>query len=299
MMSTRTPIAGTDDLDILSAIWILSCNDDNPIITYKGIMTRLDLPETYDVRALVRSRSELFRQGILNSRLRDWKDKLKSGKGRPGWIVEIRDKPEQERVIESISREDVFRNQFRVEPDAPKCELEIIDWGLRHIERLRKDAAEEKEARARKWSSLIIPLASLLVAIVSVVGSIAIQRYSIGEQTAMKQYQISFKPKQEAYSNFMVASALAVTATAAQDQENLMKQITTMESSYYSFEPFLKEAERTKIKAKYIEFLDLCKHQLMRPADQSAADKESFLSKAATYRSYFQDRLYSSLFWSA
>ncbi|HXD32136.1 MAG TPA: hypothetical protein VN643_13520 [Pyrinomonadaceae bacterium] len=33
----RTAITGPDELDILSAIWILACNDENPLISYEGI----------------------------------------------------------------------------------------------------------------------------------------------------------------------------------------------------------------------------------------------------------------------
>ena len=84
--ATRTPIDRADDLDILSAIWILSCNDENPILTYKGITTRLGLPDKFDARTLIRSRSELFRPGTLNSRLDAWKKLMKSGKSRPAWI---------------------------------------------------------------------------------------------------------------------------------------------------------------------------------------------------------------------
>jgi len=32
-MSRRVPISKIDDLDILSGIWIMSCNDENPIMT--------------------------------------------------------------------------------------------------------------------------------------------------------------------------------------------------------------------------------------------------------------------------
>jgi hypothetical protein len=200
--TTRTRIDKADDLDILSAVWILSCNDENPIITYKGIAARLGLPETFDVRALVRSRSELFRPNVLNSRLAAWKQLMKSGKSRPAWITEIKNKPEQEAAIDNINRDDVFRNQFRVEADAPKCELKIIDWGLNHIERLRKTSAEEKEARSKKWGTVIIPLASLFLVGLSIFGTAAIQWASLREQGDLKRYEVSFKPKQEAYSEF-------------------------------------------------------------------------------------------------
>src|SRR5262249_5371467 len=116
--TTRLAITKADELDILSAVWILSCNDDNPIMTYRSIGQRLSLDESYDIKAIVRSRPELFRPGILNSRLNAWKDLMRGGKRRPAWITEIRDQTKQRQAIDSINREDVFRNQFRVEDEA-------------------------------------------------------------------------------------------------------------------------------------------------------------------------------------
>jgi hypothetical protein len=115
MRKTETstfPTQDVDDLDILSATWILSCNDENPILTYKGISTRLKVADTSYVKSLVLSRRELFRPGIPCSRLESWKAKMKEG-GRPGWISELTDRKEQEAAIDSISVDDVFRNQFR------------------------------------------------------------------------------------------------------------------------------------------------------------------------------------------
>lgn len=297
-MNNRTPIAKTDELDILSGIWILSCNDDNPIMTYRGVSQRLNLPETFDVRAVVRSRPELFRPGILNSRLNAWKDRMRSGKNRPNWILEIHDGGEQEKTIDQLSRNDVFRNQFRVEDGAEKCDIKIIDWGLQHIDRLRRAAAEEKEAKSRKWTSIIILLASLIVAVVSVAGSVGVQWLSIHEQTVTKHYEVDLKPKQEAYSSFMLASALIMGPIGARDRDNFKVQIAHMESAYFSLEPFLKEQKRSAIRAEYLEFVELCHDQMNRPADQSAADEEAFFSKAASSRFSLRDQRYSNLFES-
>jgi hypothetical protein len=133
MAVRRTVIKTLADLDIVSAIWILSCNDENPIITYRGLYHRLGLSPEFDVRAAVLGRRELFRPGILQSRLKDWKAKLREGKQLPGWISEIADKTRRLEAIDSLTPDDVFRNQFRVEPNAPKCPLDIMNWGLEHI----------------------------------------------------------------------------------------------------------------------------------------------------------------------
>lgn len=74
----RTSIREPDVFDILSAIWILSCNDENPIMTYRSIKYRLGLPENYDAKGLIESRGELFRKGVPQNRLVSGAKHLKS-----------------------------------------------------------------------------------------------------------------------------------------------------------------------------------------------------------------------------
>src|SRR5665213_4391786 len=119
--------------DVLPAIWILSCIDENPIITYKGIAARVGMSEA-DARKLVGAHRELFRPGIRPHRLDNWKERLRVEKSVPGWLSEIADHEERRKTIDALSPRDVFRNQFRVEDRAPKCSLEIIGWGLNHLD---------------------------------------------------------------------------------------------------------------------------------------------------------------------
>jgi hypothetical protein len=53
-----------DEYAILSAVWIIACNDDIASITYQGLVYRLNLSPDYDIKGLVRHHPELFRQGM-------------------------------------------------------------------------------------------------------------------------------------------------------------------------------------------------------------------------------------------
>jgi len=72
------------------------------------------------------------------------------GKHQPSWIKDIQDDDKRKEKIESIMTEDVFRNQFRWQNKVPAAPLEIIKWGLQHINRLRKANIESKEERLKK-----------------------------------------------------------------------------------------------------------------------------------------------------
>lgn len=166
-MASRTEI---DDLDTLSAIWILASNDENPLITYKGISYRLGLPAACDVEAVVASRPELFRPGATEARIEAWKINMRNGKSLPGWIKAIQNETERSATIEAICFKDVFRSQFRAHSDAQKSPIEIIKWGLDHLDRLRKAKAEAKDASAKKWQMWLV----FWVSIIGVVSQFAI-----------------------------------------------------------------------------------------------------------------------------
>lgn len=306
---TRAGIERIDDLDILSAIWILSCNDENPILTYRSIGDRLNLDSVVDVRSLVRSRRELFRPGVLKSRLDKWKLDMQAGARRPAWIQEIGDDAERNKAIDALSEDDVFRNQFRVAPNSPKCSLEIIDWGLQHLERLRKGAFEAREEGAKKWTTLVLPamavLSSLLLGIASLGASIYIQRASASDTRELKQYEVGFKPKQEGYSAFMSALQDAALATFSGDEAKLVIQFSRMEASYHGLEPFLvNEQSRDLILDTFNDFSHFCTVEVRKKppiigADSGITDTNRYqtvVKRMAGYKKSFHDQLFGALF---
>jgi hypothetical protein len=293
----RTPIARADDLDTLSAIWILSCIDENPILTYRGITFRLGLPDAIDVRGLVLSRSELFRPGVLPSRLKKWKDLMKEGKMRPGWISEMPTEEERLSAIKALTRNDVFRSQFRAAEGAPKSDIEIIDWGLNHIERLRKSAAEEREERSRRIGT-IATIGSLIVAGLAILTNGGLQWLSMREQRELKQYEVSFKPKQEGYSTFMSALTKGVLAVDLHERADAVAEFNRMESAYFLFEPFLPTEKRSEVFTQFGDLSLLVQGLRSVPPNATLTDEtfKELTKKMTAYKVYFQNELYNDLF---
>ena len=118
----RTAVEKPDDLDILSAIWILSCNDEDGVMTYRGTAYRLGIDESA-ARRIVRSRTELFRPGVPQFWLDEWKESIKSRKWLPSWYVAITDTQERAAALESIKANDAFRNQFRADRGSGRCDI--------------------------------------------------------------------------------------------------------------------------------------------------------------------------------
>jgi hypothetical protein len=165
----RITIKEPDVFDILSATWILASNDENEIITYEGIKSRLNLPANYNVKDLIQSRGELFRRGVPASRLDEWKDEMHNGRHLPIWVKEIEDVSKRNMAIENLTINDVFRSQFRTGKDSPKSEIEIINWGLEHIDRLRKASVDAREQSAKRWEIWIVLGIGIINIIVTVI----------------------------------------------------------------------------------------------------------------------------------
>ena len=142
--------------DVLAATWVCACNDENSIITYESIRHRFNLSQSFDIKGLIQSRGELFRRTVPNRRLEVWKQDMHAGKRLPSWIRDITGDALRTKAIQDISPEDTFRSQFRAGDAAPKATLETIDWGLQHIDRLRKASYEAREKSAKSWQVWLV-----------------------------------------------------------------------------------------------------------------------------------------------
>jgi hypothetical protein len=287
---------------VLPAIWVLSCNDENPIITYRGIAIRIGITEA-EAKKLVGERRELFRPGIRLSRLNNWKERMRDGKSLSGWIQEIKDVDERRKAIEALSRDDVFRNQFRVENEAPKCSIEIINWGLNHLDLIRKSAAAVRDERLKRWGTVILPTAAILVSLAVALMAQLLQWKTSNDQRTLKFYEVNFKPKQENYAAFMSAFNESIVACMSADQQKALVQINRMEAAYFSLDPFFDEESRKSIFSKFVQFSNLCTIQAQKPApvgsDRKDIDSEEYqklVLEIASLKQFFRENLFKALF---
>ena len=145
-----------DDHDLLSAIWVMASNDENPIITYEGIRYRLNVPDHCNVEELVDSRPELFRHGVSQTRLDEWKNEMMAGKQLPSWVRVKGDEAAHQQTIQALSVNDVFRSQFRTKRGAPQSDIDTIKLGLEHLDRLRKGELEARDAGIKSWQLWLV-----------------------------------------------------------------------------------------------------------------------------------------------
>lgn len=159
-----------EELDLISAIWILASNDENHLLTFEGIRERLGLKDGFDVKGLVLKRRELFRPGAPPGELEEWQASMRTGNRLPAWIKRVTDGPKRLAAIDELSQEDVFRSQFRANRGAPKSQVEIVSWGLEHIERIRKSRIATRDASVKAWQMWMV----FGVGVANIVATIAV-----------------------------------------------------------------------------------------------------------------------------
>lgn len=74
----QSTVGRIDEFDLTAAIWILSSLDENPVMTYRGVVDRVGSTEE-NVRRLVFRRRELFRPGVREFILDSWKSDMRKG----------------------------------------------------------------------------------------------------------------------------------------------------------------------------------------------------------------------------
>lgn len=171
-----------EELDLISAVWILASNDENHLITFEGIRERLGLEESFDVRGLVLKRRELFRPGAPPGELEEWQASMRNGGRLPTWIKLIPEGPERLTAIDGLSQKDVFRSQFRANRGAPKSQVEIVSWGLEHIDRLRKSKIATLDSSAKSWQMWLV----FGVGVANIIATIAAAYIKGNESTPSK-----------------------------------------------------------------------------------------------------------------
>ena len=254
MPANATPTE-TDDFALLAAVWILSCNDEIPEMSHQGIVSRLGLEDDKHLRVLLKRHTELFRHGIPASRLATRKNDLLNDQHLPGWLKEISDANQRRERIQALTRDDFFRNQFRAEASAPKASIEVLKWGLEHIDRLRKVTQERDEARWRWWQNGLVPALSIIVALATVLSGAWMQQESGAREVALKKYELSYRPRQEAYRDFMQASAEAADRAFAGDRAGVAQAAAKLETAFYSVEPFLDPQSRAQLWTQMGEYV--------------------------------------------
>jgi hypothetical protein len=96
-----------------------------------------------------------------------------SGKSLPSWIREEENEATQREMILSLGTGDVFRSQFRAKLGSAQSSIATIEWGLHHIDRLRRANLEAHQEVAKSREVMWVLAVGILNVIVTVVTALS------------------------------------------------------------------------------------------------------------------------------
>lgn len=279
----------TDNLDIVSSIWILASNDENCFITYKSVKHRLGLEENFDVEKLISLHGELFRLKAPKNAIENWKTEMLNGRHLPSWIKAITDNNLQKQTINNLTENDIFRSQFRAKINAKPSNIEIINWGLEHIDRIRRISLEKKDEKFKKFSSFWVPILSTIISLVAVASSYFIQNNILKNQTNLKKTELEYKTKQDSYTNLM--KNLTNCFINIDKKDKVLNNLDSIETNFYNIENLIEKKDADEVWKEYQKFTCFCYKNL----DKKMSEK-MLVDSCLTYKYSMKTKLQKSLF---
>ncbi|HYW10640.1 MAG TPA: hypothetical protein VE871_01755 [Longimicrobium sp.] len=294
-MEAEDDTSEIDRYTVLSAIWVFACNDERALISYRGIRHRLSLPASYPVEEIVRDRAELFRLRAPQSQLAAYKEFLRSGQIGPSWLSVVKSREEKLQVIDDLEPEDFFRGQFRTEADAPRSSLEILKWGLEHIERLRAKDVQKGEDRHKRVTAIWIPAGSLMATILALIVSSCMQWDAADRNADLQVFETTYQPRQEGYATSMRTMWNTFQAASSSDQARTDSSLVALETTLFELEPVMSQGTREAVWKEYRTFEAFCRQIAKGPAQARATT----LAQFTAHRRAMAELLHMGLFESA
>lgn len=151
----------------LYGIWLKACNDEQPIMFYDSCLVNFNLDSREDLEDIISKNRHLFRP-LTQRTVENYKAYYRQN------LVNfptnmINNNEDVVQAIERINHNSGFTSQFRRQPGDPKSPKDIIDIGVSIIGKKWELEVATLEANDRRWSSFIIPILALIVAILAII----------------------------------------------------------------------------------------------------------------------------------
>src|SRR5690349_9293334 len=143
----------------------------------------------------------------------------------------------------------------------------------------------------------LYPQAPLILAALSLIGSLYVQTLIANSQILTKQYEVTLKPKEDGYSRYMTSLYEAYSRAVHKDSDRMYTAIMEIENAYFAVEPFLDERERVSLWDAEQRFEQFCRDTL--DADVMSKGRNTLdnsVKEFTNMRKQLRAILYQSLF---
>ncbi|MFS4491729.1 hypothetical protein [Maribacter sp. 2308TA10-17] len=234
----------------VTAIWILSCNDSIPQITYQGIGERINGISEEEVKNIVRQFPELFQEEIPTKQLDHWKSSMSQGLNRPKWIAKS---SSQEEDIKNLKTSDLFRNRFRNSIDAQPVSYNLIEWGINYINEYFNKKERNKNKTWQRIGTIVLPLISLLIAGYSIQNSSSLQLESMKIEKLKLNREIIIPE----YKKFVSSFFKTMEKFDANRHIPITKEMIQTQRALSELAPYIDSSDHKKILVDFSRYFHL------------------------------------------
>lgn len=152
------------------------------------------------------------------------------------------------------------------------------------------------------WGPLLTSLIALVSTFIALLGitfsfylqsaSLKIQAENNKQQADLKQYEVTFKIKQEVYASFMREVSDLFWKASQRDPNGLNRGFDHLQTTYYALEPFLDETSRETVWENIQLYIMFCSSVF----DRKEPDSEKISATFLYYKNQFRAELYDRLF---
>src|SRR5262249_16257573 len=143
-----------------------------------------------------------------------------------------------------------------------------------------KAAADKRQERRGHWT-MLLSLASVCVTVATLAATTLLQKRSIDTQTELKRYEVTFRPRQEAYTALVSSIGQVLANTFQQDQSHFAANLSRVYNQILTISIFLRSEVMIELLDQYSDFAKVSRDIVLRsdpPSDEERARLINFLS---------------------
>lgn len=156
----------------------------------------------------------------------------------------------------------------------------------------------KKQGSTSRWSTIIIPILSTIVALVGVLSGVYLQTNSTQAQFRISQFEVTFNAKQQGYADLMTTIQTGFLSSIDGNQDSLTTSVNQIPFLFYSIEPFITTGDsRNQLWNDMQEIISICYEtydSVNKGSDQATID--ALIDDYFQKREVFSQKLRNELF---
>ncbi len=164
----------------------------------------------------------------------------------------------------------------------------------RHIS-LKKNINNDIKRPKTKLDNFWLPFFLAIIALAGIASGLITNKINNDYFYKMKEFEVTFKSKQDNYSLFMQNLSKAFYSSYRKERSEMTMYLDEIEIIFYCLEPFFDDESKKQVWDSIQQFNGLCFKTIERD-NTSKENNDNYFDSFRWYKNHFRKRLYPLLF---